>query len=179
MLDIRNCCLVVIVVHGKLAQLMHDRQALFKNIQILITAAKILNIPILWTQQCPASLGPTVPEIEQLLADNEPINKAAFSCCGAEQFNAKLNDLARRQVLLCGIEAHVCIYQTAVDLLRKGFDVNVIADAVSSRTLDNKQIAISRIANDGANISSVEMALFELLKTAEHPQFKQVAKLIK
>ena len=179
MLDIYDCCLVVVDIQGKLAQLIHDRQALFKNIQILITAAKILNIPILWTQQCPESLGPTVPEVAELLIDNEPIKKAAFSCCGSEQFNAKLNNLARQQVLLCGIEAHVCIYQTAVDLLRKGFNVNVIADAVSSRKLDNKQIAISTMADDGVNISSVEMALFELLKNAEHPKFKQITKLIK
>ena len=78
MLDIYNCCLLVIDIQGKLAQLMHDKQALFKNIQILITAAKILNIPILWTQQCPESLGPTVPEIAALLSDNEPINKVAL-----------------------------------------------------------------------------------------------------
>jgi len=179
MLDIQNCCLVVVDVQGKLAQLMHGKQALFNNIQILIKAAKILNIPILWCQQCPDSLGPTVPEIAQLLTGNEPINKAAFSCCGAEQFNTKLNELARQQILLCGIEAHVCIYQTAVDLLRKDFNVDVLADAVSSRTSENKQIAISRMAAGGASISSVEMALFELLKTAEHPQFKQIAKLIK
>jgi nicotinamidase-related amidase len=80
---------------------------------------------------------------------------------------------------LCGIETHVCIYQTAVDLLRKGFNVDVIADAVSSRALENKQIAISRMAAEGINISCTEMALFELLKTAKHPQFKQIAKLIK
>lgn len=158
---------------------MYDKHALFNNIQILIQAAKILDIPILWCQQCPASLGPTVPEIAQLLTDNEPINKAAFSCCGTERFNIRLNELARQQVLLCGIEAHVCIYQTAADLLRKGFSVDVIADAVSSRTPENKQIAINRMAAEGANISSVEMALFELLKTAEHPQFKQIARLIK
>ena len=179
MLDTQNCCLVVVDVQGKLAQLMHGRQALFKNIQILIKAAHILDIPILWCQQCPDALGPTVPEIAQLLADNEPINKAAFSCCGAEQFNTNLGELARQQVLLCGIETHVCIYQTAVDLLRKGFNVNVAADAVSSRSLDNKQIAISRMAAKGADISCTEMALFELLRTAEHPKFKQVAKLIK
>jgi nicotinamidase-related amidase len=179
MLDIRNCCLVVVDVQGKLAQLMYGKQALFNNIQILIQAAKILNIPIVWCQQCPDSLGPTVPEIGQFLTDNEPINKAAFSCCGAEQFNIRLNELARQQVLLCGIEAHVCIYQTAVDLLRKGFSVDVIADAVSSRTMENKQIAISRMASEGINISCTEMALFELLKTAERPQFKQIASLIK
>lgn len=179
MLDIQNCCLVVVDVQGKLAQLMQGKQDLFKNIQILIKAAKILDVPILWCQQCPDALGPTVSEISQLLTDNEPINKSAFSCCGAEQFNIKLNELARKQVLLCGIETHVCIYQTAVDLLRKGFSVDVIADAVSSRTLDNKQIAISRMAAEGINISCTEMALFELLKTAEHTQFKQIAKLVK
>lgn len=179
MLDIQNCCLVVVDVQGKLAQLMHGKQTLFKNIQILIKAAKILNIPILWCQQCPDALGSTVPEIEQLLTDNEPVNKSAFSCCGAEQFNTKLNELARDQVLLCGIETHVCIYQTAVNLLRKGFSVDVLADAVSSRTLENKQIAINRMAAKGINISCTEMALFELLRTAEHPQFKQIAKLIK
>lgn len=179
MLDIQNCCLVVVDVQDKLAQLMHGKQTLFKNIQILIKAAKILNIPILWCQQCPDALGSTVPEIEQLLTDNEPVNKSAFSCCGAEQFNTKLNELARDQVLLCGIETHVCIYQTAVNLLRKGFSVDVLADAVSSRTLENKQIAINRMAAKGINISCTEMALFELLRTAEHPQFKQIAKLIK
>jgi nicotinamidase-related amidase len=179
MLDIRNCCLVVVDVQGKLAQLMHDKQSLFKNIQILIQSAQILNIPILWCQQCPDSLGPTVPEIAEHLAGNEPINKAAFSCCGTEQFNIRLNESARRQVLLCGIETHVCIYQTAVDLLRKGFGVDVLADAVSSRTPENKQIAVKRMSAEGVNISCTEMAIFELLKTAEHPQFKQIASLIK
>jgi nicotinamidase-related amidase len=179
MLDIRNCCLVVVDVQGKLAQLMHGKEVLFKNVQILIQAAKILDIPILWCQQCPDALGPTLPEIEQLLTDNEPINKAAFSCCGDEQFNIRLNELARNQVILCGIETHVCICQTAIDLLRKGFGVDVVADAVSSRTLENKQIAIERMTAEGVNISCTEMALFELLKTAEHSKFRQVAKLIK
>jgi len=179
MLDIQQCCLTVVDVQGKLAQLMHGREALFKNIQILVQAAKILEIPILWCQQCPDALGPTVPEIAQLLADNEPINKFAFSCCGTEQFNARLKDLARNQVLLCGIETHVCIYQTAVDLLSQDFNVNVIANAVSSRALENKQIALNRLASEGANISCTEMALFELLKTAEHPQFRQITRLIK
>jgi nicotinamidase-related amidase len=179
MLEIKDCCLVVVDVQGTLAQLMYDKQALFKNIQTLIKAAKILDIPILWCQQCPDSLGPTIPEIAELLTDNKPINKASFSCCVDENFNVKLQTLNRRQVLLCGIEAHVCIYQTAVDLLRKGYEANVIADAVSSRTEENKQIAINRMSIEGVKVSSTEMALFELLKTAEHPHFKQIAKLIK
>ena len=179
MLEIQQCCLTVVDVQGKLAQLMQDRDALFKNIQILVKAVKSLDIPILWCQQVPDALGPTIPEIAQLLEGDEPINKAAFSCCGEEKFNEKLKELTRKQVLLCGIETHVCIYQTAIDLLRQDFHVEVIADAVSSRALENKQIALNRLAAEGAKITCTETALFELLKTAEHPNFRQIAKLIK
>ena len=179
MLEIQDCCLVVVDVQGKLAQLMVDKEALFKNIRILIQAAQILEIPILWCQQVPEALGPTVPEIAELLTGLEPIDKASFSCCGQEQFNAQLNTLGKEQVLLCGIETHVCIYQTAMDLMEGGLDVTVIADAVSSRTEQNRQIALTRLAAEGAHVSSTEMALFELLKTAKHPHFKEIAKLVK
>jgi nicotinamidase-related amidase len=179
MLDISSCGLVVVDVQGKLAQLMVDKETLFKNIRILIQAAKLLDIPILWCQQVPRALGPTVPEIAELLAGTEPIDKAAFSCAGHEPFNAKLETLGRKHVLLCGIETHVCIYQTAMDLLGKGFQVTVLADAVSSRTADNKQIALTRLATEGTAIASTEMTLFELLRTAKHPQFKPIAKLVK
>jgi nicotinamidase-related amidase len=179
MLDIQNCCLVVVDVQGKLAQMMHDKQALFKNIQILIKAAKILDIPILWCQQCPMLMGATAPEIAELLTDSQPINKSSFSCCGDEQFNEKLKALARSQILLCGIEAHICIYQTAVNLLANDYEVTAVADAVSSRVLENKQIAISRMQAESVKIGSTEMALFELLRTAEHAKFRQIAKLVK
>ena len=179
MLEIDNCSLVVVDVQGKLAQIMYEKELLFKNIQVLIKAAKILNIPILWCQQVPAALGPTVPEIAELLTGIEPINKSSFSCCGDQNFIEKLSHLKTNQVLICGIETHVCIYQTTIDLLRTGYYVNVIADAVSSRTQENKHIALQRIAAEGAKISSVEMTLFELLRTAKHPNFKEVARLIK
>ena len=198
MLEIQDCCLIVVDVQGKLAQLMADKEALFKNIRILIQAAKILQIPILWCQQVPEALGPTVPEIAELLTGTEPINKASFSCCGQEQFNAQLSGLGREQVLLCGIETHVCIYQTAMDLVawasrpwnrdhgqdaratgKGGLDVTILADAVSSRTEQNRHIALTRLAAEGARISSTEIALFELLKTAKHPQFKEIARLVK
>jgi len=179
MLEIENCSLVVVDVQGKLAQIMYEKEQLFKNIQILIKAANILSIPILWCQQVPKALGPTIPEIAELLLGVEPINKACFSCTGHEQFNDKLKQLDTEQVLICGIETHICVYQTAVDLHRKGFEVNVVSDAVSSRTLENKQIALERMSCEGCKLSSVEMALFELLKTAEHLHFKEIAKLIK
>ncbi|UCE50520.1 MAG: hydrolase [Phycisphaerales bacterium] len=179
MLDIGNCCLAVVDVQGKLAQLMHDKDALFKNIRILIQAAQILEMPILWCQQVPDALGPTIPEVAELLTDVEPTNKATFSCYGAEQFKSRLIELSRNQILLCGIETHICVYQTSIDLLDEGFNVTILADAVSSRTPENKQIALNRIAVEGGRISSVEMALFELLRSAEHPRFRQISKLVK
>jgi len=179
MLDISSSCLVVVDVQGKLAQLMVDKETLFKNMRILIQAAKILEIPILWCQQVPTALGPTVPEIAELLGDEEPIDKASFSCADHEPFNAKLKALGHRQAVLCGIETHVCIYQTAMDLLGRNHEVAVVADAVSSRTADNKQIALARLAAEGVAVVSMEMVLFELLRTAEHPQFKAIARLVK
>jgi nicotinamidase-related amidase len=177
--DEKDCCLVVIDVQGKLAELMHDKENLIKNLCILIQAVRILEIPVLWCQQVPAALGPTVPEIAELLVGLEPINKSSFSCCRCEEFNDKLQELGRKQVILCGIEAHVCIYQTAVDLLERDYEVEVIADAVSSRTLANKEIGLDKIAAEGAQISSVETCLFEILKSAEHPHFRQIARIIK
>ncbi|MHC4186807.1 MAG: hydrolase [Planctomycetota bacterium] len=179
MLDIKNCCLIVIDVQGKLAQLMHEKDRLFKNIQVLIKGCRILNIPILWTQQVPQTLGQTIAQITELLIDIEPINKASFSCCGEEKFLQALEKLNRKQIILCGIETHICIYQTALDFLQRGHYVEVVADAVSSRTLQNKEIALQKIQSIGAQTTTTEMILFELAKTAEHPQFKQIAKLVK
>jgi len=179
MLDIKNCCLVVVDVQGKLAQLMHNKEDLFKNLRILIQTATSLEIPILWSQQCPDALGPTIPEIAELLEHIEPINKSTFSCLAEPRFKSKLMELSQKQILLCGIEAHICIYQTAVDLLKFGWHVHVPADAVSSRTLENKHIALTRMQAEGVKISSTEMALFELLKSADHKKFKTIAKLVK
>ena len=179
MLDIKKCCLVVVDVQGKLARLMYGKQELFNNIQVLIKAANLLDIAILWCQQSPEALGPTLPEIAELLEGNEPINKASFSCCGVDEFNSKLESLNKSQILMCGIEAHICICQTAVELASKGSEVTVVADAISSRTLENKTIALAKMGAEGVKVGCVEMVLFELLKTAEHPQFRQIAKLIK
>ena len=179
MLKPENSCLVVVDVQGKLATLMYNHEILFKNIQILIKSCKIMSIPILWCQQQPKALGSTVLEIANLLTDNQPINKTSFSCCGCEEFTGKLNSISRSQILLCGIEAHVCIYQTAVDLMKAGKEVHLITDAVSSRTAENKQLAIERLKTEGVKLSSAEMAIFELMKTADYPQFKQLAMLVK
>jgi nicotinamidase-related amidase len=179
MLEIENCCIVVVDVQGRLSELMFEKDALIKNIQILIKAAKILDIPIIWCQQQPKALGATIPQISNLLTDIKPVDKTSFSCFGCEEFKKRVRQINRKQFLLCGIEAHVCIYQTAMDLLAEGKEVQLITDAVSSRTEGNKKVAIKRMAAEGVKISSTEMAVFELLRTAEHPQFKQVAMLVK
>ena len=178
MLDEKGCCLVVVDVQGKLAGLMCEKETLFKNVRILIQAANILDIPILWYEQKPESLGPTVPEIAELLSECTPQAKTSFSCC-SEELHDMLESLDRDQIILCGIESHICVYQTAVDLMSAGYEVDVVADAVSSRTSENKRIALERMRDEGANLSCVEMALFELLGTADHPKFREIAKLIK
>ena len=178
MLEVENTVLVVIDVQGKLAQSMHEKDALFENIAKLIKAAGVLEIPIIQTEQYPKGLGPTVPEIAELLP-GEPISKVAFSCCGEKRFVEAMEELGRKQVLLCGIETHVCVYQTAVDLLGSGYEVQVVADAVSSRTPGNKAIGLAKMKDAGAGITSVETALFELLKVAEGEKFKAILRIVK
>lgn len=177
--DKENFCLVIIDVQGKLAQLMHEKERLFSNIQILIKSFKILGIPILWCQQVPEALGPTVLEIVELLPDVNPVNKTSFSCWDEPEFKEGLRKLKRSRPVLCGIEAHICIYQTASDLNRFGYRPVVIADAISSRTESNKTAALNKMQSLGIEISTTEMLLFELLKNANHEKFKQIARLVK
>jgi nicotinamidase-related amidase len=171
--------LVLIDVQGKLAQAMHAREELLSNLQKLIQGLRVLGIPILWLEQNPAGLGPTVPEIAQALSGLQPISKCCFSAFGSERFRAELEQTRRRDVLLAGIEAHVCVYQTALDLIQAGYTVEVVADAVASRTLQNRQIGLERMRVAGAPPTSTEMALFELLRVAEGPEFKQILKFVK
>ena len=171
--------LVVIDVQGKLAYLMHERDQLFKHIQALIKAAKILNIPIFNTEQAPEKIGVTIPEVKNFLVDEQPIHKAAFSCAAEPAFMSALKRSMKKQVIIIGIETHVCVFQTVADLLTKQYMVHVVADAVSSRTGANKEIALERMKSMGAVITSTEMIVTELLRTSEHPKFKKILSLIR
>jgi nicotinamidase-related amidase len=179
MLKPNNTILSVIDVQGELAHAMYNKETLFENLQKLIKGVKIFGIPILWTEQNPEGLGPTIPEVAILLSGIKPISKLSFSCCGNECFMEALRGLNRNQVLLAGIEAHVCIYQTAVDLVNLGYGVQVVADAVSSRTKENKSIGLEKIREVGLSLTSVETVLFELLKAAEGPKFEEILKIVK
>lgn len=179
MLASDQAVLVVIDMQGKLAQSMYGKEMLFQNVQRIIKGAQVLGIPILLTEQNPKGLGPTIPEIADLVPNLPRIPKFSFSCCADERFARELSALQRRQVLLAGIESHVCLYQTAVELVTHGYEVHVVADAVSSRTVENRDIGLQKMRDAGASITSVETALFELLKVAEGYEFKQIIGIVK
>jgi nicotinamidase-related amidase len=180
MLSVDNTILVVIDVQGKLAEIMHDKENLFANLERIIKGVQVLNIPIIWTEQVPEKLGPTLPQFAKLLAgSSKPISKSSFSCCGVAPFTTALKSSGRKQILIAGIETHVCVYQTTLDLLADGYEVQIVSDAVSSRTPENRHIGLTRMKDAGASLTSTEMALFELLRVAEGPQFKQIAKIVK
>ena len=179
MAKIDQACLVIVDIQGKLAQLMYNKEVLFAQTAILVKVFTELNLPILWCQQVPEALGPTVEPIRTLLSGHQPINKACFSAWGSRDFRTQSINLDRSQFVLCGIETHICIYQTARDLLENGFQVEIVSEAVSSRTPENRTIGLDRIQRAGGQVTSVEMLLFEMLETAEHPAFRALAKLIK
>ncbi|MCS7012231.1 MAG: hydrolase [Chloroherpetonaceae bacterium] len=179
MLEQSQTALIVIDVQGKLATLMHDRETLFANLRRLIQGAKLLGIPIVLTEQYPQGLGETAPELKALMPDVSPITKMSFSCCGEVRFLDALRALQRRQMLVAGIESHICVYQTVRDLLREGYEVEVVADAVSSRSAENRALGLSRMKDMGATLTSTEMSLFELLREAGTPVFKEISKLVK
>ncbi len=179
MLKTESALLVVVDVQGKLATLMHNKEEFFKNVVRMIEGAKVLDIPVIWNEQLPDKLGATIPEIKEALKGDAPLVKKTFSCCGNEEFLTRLKGLDRKQVLLVGMETHVCVYQTAQDLLAAGHEVFLVADAVSSRSIDNKEIGLETMRNLGARMTNVEMALFEMLETAEGDRFKRVIQIIK
>ncbi len=179
MLTPSDTALLVVDVQGKLAQLMHEKEDFFGNLKKMIRGARILAVPILWMEQIPEKLGRTTPEIAELLTGLTPMPKVSFSACGDDAILKQLNALNRRHVLVSGIETHICVYQTAADLVTRGYDAQVVVDAVASRFPINKEVGLEKIRYIGATLTTVETALFEMMKKAEGPQFKEITKIIK
>jgi nicotinamidase-related amidase len=179
MLALENIVLIVIDFQGNLAHSMYEKHQLFENAQKAINGARVFEIPIIVTEQIPEKLGSTIPEIEHFLPDIKYISKATFNCCDNKRFLHELESLNRKQIVLSGIETHICIYQTAMGLLNMGYEVHIIADAVSSRTVRNRNIGLEKMKDGGANLTSTEIVLFELLKTAEHEKFRKIIKIVK
>ncbi len=172
--------LVVIDVQEKLCKAMDEGvlRKLLDNTGLLLEAANTLAIPVVVTEQYPRGLGPTLLELKAKVS-TPVLEKLTFSCCGIETFTQVLNNSERKQVILVGMETHVCVLQTAIDLLDAGFTVHLVQDALMSRTKQNWRIGLEAARNAGAVITSAEAALFQLLKVAGTEDFKKLSKLVR
>lgn len=179
MLNRNNTGLIVVDVQGKLARMVNDSEFIINNIVKLIKGAQLLELPIIWVEQYPKGLGPTVEEIKTVLSGKVPIEKITFSAYKNDEFKEAIEQTGCETFLLTGIESHVCVYQTGASLLANDYEIEIVEDAVSSRTKKNKEIGIKKLNSLGAKSTTVEMSLFELMETAEYIDFKQISKLIK
>jgi len=181
LLDAANSVVVIVDVQERLMAAMPNgvKSRIIEQATILLTAANVLSVPVLVTEQYPNGLGPTEQALtEQLKSDASIIEKTCFSCVQSEEFSTKLEQTERKKVVLIGMETHICILQTALDLLGKGYQVYVLEDGVSSRSKTNQYNALQRLRASGVVISNVESTLFEWIGDAKHPEFKTLAKLI-
>lgn len=171
---------VVIDVQEKLFPLIYDNENLSLRAQKLIRGLKVLQIPLLLTEQYPEGIGPTITDIRSLFEENFGIiKKMSFSCCGSNEFTELIRISGKKNILLLGIESHVCVLQTAVDLIADGYNVIIIEDCVSSRSFNDKVTAIKRMRTEGAYISTYESILFELTQTSEAKEFREISKIVK
>ncbi|MGS0674403.1 isochorismatase family protein [Shewanella sp. 125m-1] len=180
MLKAEECVLVVVDVQGQLARVMHQSEQLHRKLEILIKGIQLFDIPILWLEQIPQKLGRTSENLALALAKTtEPIVKDHFSGWQADTFREKLSSMERKQVILAGIETHVCVYQTCRDLLDHGYHAHLVTDAMSSREESNKVSGLEVMLSYGAMQTNVESLLFELQHQANGDRFKALLKLIK
>jgi nicotinamidase-related amidase len=178
-LNTGSTVLLLIDLQEKLFAVMHEKEKLLRNVVKLIQGSKALGIPIILTEQYPKGLGPTLPEIKKLIPEIKPVEKVCFDCTDETSFNKALESKKRKQVLIAGIEAHICVYQTAMALARAGYQVEVVGDCVASRDPENKLAALLKMGAGGVSPTTTEMALFELLKVAEGDKFKQISNIVK
>jgi nicotinamidase-related amidase len=181
-LDRERAVLVVVDVQEKLMPVIDRGDEVERNIERLVRGCAVLHVPVLVTEQYVKGLGSTVERIRTALTQTsgyEPIEKSCFSATGCEGFVARLAALGRSQILVAGVETHVCVFQTARDLVIAGREVTIVADAVSSRTSENREIALRRLVSEGVKLGSTEMVLFELLADSGTDEFRAIAKLVK
>ena len=178
-LTTHNAVLVIVDVQEKLMAVMPRRDEVVAGIKKLAAAAKILDLPVLVTTQYTKAIGQTLAEVTEAAGTSTTMDKMTFSCCGHEEFVRALKDQRRQRVIICGVEAHVCVQQTVIDLMNAGYFVYVTADAVCSRRDLDRDVAIERMRDCGAVITTVESALFEMLREAGTPLFKACLPLFK
>ncbi len=179
MLHTENTGVILIDVQGKLAKIVHESDKLIANIARFIEGAQILDLPIIWLEQYPKGLGKTVEQISSLMPDNKPIEKFTFNCYADEKVKQAVDNSQRTKWLVCGIEAHICVYQTSMGLLTNNFEVEVLTDCISSRLEENVKFATAKLQSKGVGLTNTEMCFYELLKSSKHPKFKEILPLIK
>ena len=170
---------MIIDLQERLLPHMHEHQAVLSRCVLLIRGLTLLGVPMILTEQYPAGLGKTVDALRGMSVADNPIEKVTFSCCDEPSVIAQLKEFGRGTVLLAGIETHVCVLQTALDLKASGFDPVIVADGVASRRESDKVIALQRLDREGCRITTVESILFELMRTSRHAKFKEISKLVK
>lgn len=181
-IDRNFALLLVIDVQEKLMRHIHQQEWVESNVVRLVRGFHQLGVPALLTEQYPRGIGPTTRPVREAFQDTggcQPIQKACFSGYGCRELVERIEESRRRQLVVCGIETHVCVYQTSMDLLAAGFEVTIVADAVSSRRAENRQIALDRLIREGAKATSTEMVLFELTVESGTEEFRAISKLVK
>jgi len=180
-LQTEHCALIVVDIQEKLLPPIFNNDELVKNSQLLVRLANILKLPMIVTTQYVKGLGPTVPQVASLLANAQPIDKMQFGCFGSNEFRSALKAMPgnRNTLLVCGMEAHICVMQTVLGALNDGYLVHVASDAIGSRVRWNWDIGIDRMRAAGAVISTTEMMIYELLHASGTPQFKEMLPYLK
>jgi nicotinamidase-related amidase len=181
MLTPENSLLLIIDVQEKFRPVMFNIDALLANVPKLAKASQLLKIPVLVTEQYPKGLGDTMSEIKEVLEDNDYVDKTCFDCFGKAEFADLLEKKYpdRMNLIVCGLETHVCVAQTVMSALERDYTVHLVADALSSRKQTDYHIALERLQSDGAKIASTEMVIFQLLKDSKHEHFKTISQIIK
>ena len=179
LISVQQSVLLVIDIQERLNPVMNSPELMLENTQRLLKGAALLNVPTLISEQYPKGLGHTVEPIASLLPKGAVQEKEIFSCMADDGYADRFNGLNKSQAIICGIEAHVCVLQTAIDLIHRGTHVFVVADATSSRTATNHMLALERLKTAGAEIVTTEMVLFEWLRRAGTPEFKEISGLVK
>ena len=179
-LNSKTTALVVVDIQEGFRLAIANFATIATRASIAVRGSRILGVPVVVTEQYPKGLGHTADEIQRVFADDQEVfEKTTFSSCGAEPFVGKLEELGVKQVVLCGLETHVCVNQTAHDLLDRGFQVHLLTDCVCSRSDHDKLAGLDKMRSSGVISSSIEMALFELMGDARHAHFKEIQALIK
>jgi nicotinamidase-related amidase len=178
-IDKEDTILLIVDIQEKLAAVMKEREKVVKNNLHLIELAKMIKMPVMVTEQYSKGLGPTVPEIREAVPQYRPIEKMTFDCCGQPPFFEELKAQKKKNVVLTGMETHVCVLQTCISLLKGGLNVHVVQDAICSRFKENWKIGIEYMRDAGAVVTCTETAMFQLLKVAGTEEFKAMSRRIK